>query len=120
MSFGAKAFQLTQTHLLILNRLGSFLKQRIAKIIARKTKLVTDKWSLNPVKTQDRVFKRLLKSAQNTKFGQDHNFSNVNSHQDFVDNIPIRDYEARSTDTTQDTVKQAALIGMIPDEMHLS
>ena len=84
---------MTQTHLLILNKLGSFLKQGIAKIIARKTKLATDRWSLNPVKTQDRVFKRLLKSAQNTKFGQDHNFSNVNSHKDFVDNIPIRDYE---------------------------
>lgn len=96
MSFGAKAFQLTQTHLLILNKLGSFLKQGIAKIIARKTKLATDRWSLNPVKTQDRVFKKLLKSAQHTKFGQDHNFSNVNSHKDFVDNIPTRDYESLS------------------------
>ena len=70
-----KGFQLTQIHLLILNKLGSFLKQGIAKIIARKTKRAIDKWSLKPVETQHRVFKSLLKSAQNTKFGQDHNFS---------------------------------------------
>ena len=97
MSFGAKGFQLTQIHLLILNKLGSFLKQGIAKIIARKTKRAIDRWSLNPVETQDRVFKSLLKSAQNTKFGQDHNFSAVNSHKDFVKNIPIRGYEEFSS-----------------------
>jgi len=84
---------LIQTHLLILNNLGSFLKQVLAKIIAHRTKRATDKWSLNPVKTQDRVFKRLLKSAQKTKFGQDHNFSDVKNHKDFVNNVPIRDYE---------------------------
>ncbi len=92
-----KGFQLTQIHLLILNKLGSFLKQGIAKIIARKTKRAIDKWSLKPVETQHRVFKSLLKSAQNTKFGQDHNFSAINSHKDFVKNIPIRGYEEFSS-----------------------
>jgi len=80
-----------------LNKLGSFLKQGIAKIIARKTKRAIDKWSLKPVETQHRVFKSLLKSAQNTKFGQDHNFSAINSHKDFVKNIPIRGYEEFSS-----------------------
>ena len=88
---------MTQIHLLILNKLGSFLKQGIAKIIARKTKRAIDKWSLKPVETQHRVFKSLLKSAQNTKFGQDHNFSAINSHKDFVKNIPIRGYEEFSS-----------------------
>ncbi|MDA9850100.1 GH3 auxin-responsive promoter family protein [Flavobacteriaceae bacterium] len=80
-----------------MNKLGSFLKQGIAKIIARKTKRAIDKWSLKPVETQHRVFKSLLKSAQNTKFGQDHNFSAINSHKDFVKNIPIRGYEEFSS-----------------------
>lgn len=88
---------MTQIHLLILNKLGSFLKQGIAKIIARKTKRAIDKWSLKPVETQHRVLKSLLKSAQNTKFGQDHNFSAINSHKDFVKNIPIRGYEEFSS-----------------------
>ena len=61
--------------------------------MAYKTKKEIDKWSLNPVKTQNLVFKSLLKSAQNTKFGRDHNFSSIHDHQDFVKNIPIRDYE---------------------------
>lgn len=93
MNFGAKGFQLTQIHLLILNRLVGVLKQGIAKIMAYKTKKEIDKWSLSPVKTQDLVFKSLLKSAQKTKFGQDHNFSSIHDHQDFVKNTPIRDYE---------------------------
>jgi hypothetical protein len=76
-----------------LNRLAGVLKQGIAKIMAYKAKKETDKWSLNPVKTQNLVFKSLLKSAQNTKFGRDHNFSSIHDHQDFVKNIPIRDYE---------------------------
>ncbi len=80
-----------------MNKLGSFLKQGIAKIIARKTKRAIDKWSLKPVETQHRVLKSLLKSAQNTKFGQDHNFSAINSHKDFVKNIPIRGYEEFSS-----------------------
>ena len=61
--------------------------------MAYKTKKEIDRWSLNPVKTQNLVFKSLLKSAQNTKFGQDHNFSSIRDYQDFVKNIPIRDYE---------------------------
>ena len=61
--------------------------------MAYKTKKEIDKWSLNPVKTQDLVFKSLLKSAQKTKFGQDHNFSSIHDYQDFVKNTPIRDYE---------------------------
>ena len=78
---------------MILNRLASILKQGIAKIIAHKTKKSTERWSLNPVKTQNQVFKRLLKSAQKTKFGRDHNFSQIQVYEDFVKNIPVRDYE---------------------------
>ena len=69
------------------------LRQTIAKIIAYKKKKEIDRWSSNPVKTQKRVLKKLLKSAQKTKFGKDHNFSSIKNHKDFVKKIPVRDYE---------------------------
>lgn len=88
-----KAFQLTQTHLLILNKLRSNIKELVAKIIAQRIKKDVDSWSLNPVKTQKQVLKILLKTAKKTKFGQEHNFEKIHNHKDFVKNIPIRDYE---------------------------
>ena len=66
-------------------------------MMARKAKKATEKWSLNPVKTQNQVLKSLLKLAQNTKFGTDHNFRLIHNHKDFVKNTPIRDYEGFTT-----------------------
>src|SRR5690606_9509101 len=36
---------------------------------------------------------QLIKQAQNTQFGKDHDFKNITSHEDFVNRVPIRDYE---------------------------
>ena len=68
-------------------------KQFTAKVIAANRKKTIDKWSLNPVLTQQKVFKKLIKTASKTKFGLDHNFSKIKNHEDFVINTPIRDYE---------------------------
>lgn len=68
-------------------------KQFIAKVIAANRKKTIDKWSLNPVLTQQKVFKKLIKTASKTKFGLDHNFCKIKNHEDFVINTPIRDYE---------------------------
>ena len=35
----------------------------------------------------------LVKDAQSTLFGKDHNFSEINNYESFKKNIPIRDYE---------------------------
>ena len=42
-------------------------------------------------------FRKLIESAQNTAFGKDHNFSSINSHSDWVINVPIQDYEGLKT-----------------------
>ena len=68
-------------------------KQFTAKVIAANRKKIIDKWSLNPVLTQQKVFKKLIKTASKTKFGLDHNFSKIKNHEDFVINTPISDYE---------------------------
>ena len=69
------------------------VKVLAAKAFAQVVDKKVQKWAQNPIKTQEKVFKKLLKTAENTDFGKDHNFKNINSHSDFIENVPIRDYE---------------------------
>ncbi|MFH6603075.1 GH3 auxin-responsive promoter family protein [Maribacter algicola] len=69
--------------------LKSFAAKIFAKNIAKKTK----KWAKDPINTQQRVFNRLIEKASNTEFGKDHDFSKISSHHDFIENVPVRDYE---------------------------
>ena len=69
------------------------LKSLAAKLFAKKVFLETQKWANNPVKTQQKVFENLIKSAKNTVFGKDHGFKNINTFQEFAQKVPVRDYE---------------------------
>jgi hypothetical protein len=69
------------------------LKSIGAKIFAKNIAKKTARWVNNPLLTQDQVFKGLISKASNTKFGKDHKFSEINSHANFIKNVPIRDYE---------------------------
>lgn len=69
------------------------LKSVAAKIFAKKVAKRTAQWVENPIQTQERVFKEIIKKASRTNFGKDHDFSAIQSHADFVKNVPIRDYE---------------------------
>ncbi len=60
-----------------------------AKYIYRKTL----KWSQKPLETQKSVFAMLIKEGSGTKFGEDHDFKNITSFQEFRNKVPIRDYE---------------------------
>lgn len=64
-----------------------------AKFIVRKTQ----KWATNPEQTQEKVFQQLIAAAKNTRFGRDHNFAGIASHKDFLQQVPIRDYEGHRT-----------------------
>ena len=70
-----------------------FLKSIGAKILAKKAVRRIHKWSKNPIETQQKVLKALLYEAKNTSFGKDHHFHNIQTHQDFVKQVPVRDYE---------------------------
>ncbi len=69
------------------------IKSLGAKIFAKRIRKKIDKWANNPIKTQERVFRELVKSAKDTVFGKDHNFQNIKSYTDFTTQVPIRDYE---------------------------
>jgi phenylacetate-coenzyme A ligase PaaK-like adenylate-forming protein len=67
----------------------SIIAKQFAKYIYRKTQ----RWANNPVKTQKKVFQKLIAEAKETQFGKDHNFEHIQSFEDFAKQVPVRDYE---------------------------
>lgn len=69
-------------------------KSALAKQFAKKIYKSIQKWANNPIETQENVFKNLIKEASHTNFGKDHNFKTIKTHEDFVKQVPVRDYES--------------------------
>ena len=67
----------------------SFAAIIFAKLIHKKTQ----QWASNPVETQRKVFLDLIRQAETTQFGNDHQFSKITSFDHFAKQVPIRDYE---------------------------
>lgn len=70
------------------------IKSIAAKIFAKNIYDKTQKWVNDPVATQQKVFKELIRQAKETQFGKDHHFEKIKSYEDFAKQVPIRDYEA--------------------------
>ena len=70
------------------------LKELLAKPFAKQIRKKVKKWSDRPFETQKKVFQELIASASTTAFGKDHDFVSINTYEDFVKRVPIRDYEA--------------------------
>ena len=70
------------------------IKIKLAKYFAKYIYNKTQKWVQNPVKTQQKVFQKLIQQAQKTQFGKDHDFNTIKTFNDFAHHVPIRDYEA--------------------------
>lgn len=45
------------------------------------------------VADQEAIFKKLMQGAAQTEFGKDHRFASIQSHADYRQAVPIRDYE---------------------------
>lgn len=69
--------------------LKSFFLRPIAKLIARRVRQRANR----AVQEQQRIFRRLISKARDTRFGEAHEFSAIHSHADFVKRVPLRDYE---------------------------
>lgn len=70
-------------------KIKSILAKPFASYIYKQIK----KDMQSAVADQQSTFEQLIKSAANTDFGKDHQFSSIRSHADFVKQVPIRDYE---------------------------
>jgi hypothetical protein len=71
----------------------SSIKAIAAKIFAKIIRKKMRRWIDNPIEAQAKVFDDLIEKAKSTKFGQDHNFSEVKTHSDFIERVPVMDYE---------------------------
>lgn len=67
----------------------SWLSKPLASWIVQRQ----NKWSSDAVGTQKRVFNELIKKAQKTTFGKDHQFESIHSHEDYCRLVPVREYE---------------------------
>ncbi|MEP7195338.1 MAG: GH3 auxin-responsive promoter family protein [Saprospiraceae bacterium] len=50
-----------------------------------------------PIENQNAIFQKLIQKGQKTKFGKEHKFDEIKSYKDFIDRVPVRDYEGLKT-----------------------
>lgn len=67
-----------------------YLIRPFAKYLSRRVIRDRD----NAVADQQRILKQITSKAKDTRFGIDHKFAGISSHEDFMSNVPIRDYES--------------------------
>ena len=70
-------------------KIKSFLAKPFASYIYKQIK----KGMSTAVADQQSIFENLIKVGNKTDFGKDHNFDQIKSHSDFIEKVPIRDYE---------------------------
>tara|TARA_B100000900_G_scaffold243599_2_gene207112 strand:- start:1140 stop:2624 length:1485 start_codon:yes stop_codon:yes gene_type:complete len=69
------------------------MKTIIAIIFAHLVNAKNKKWIKNPLYSQDQTFKKLIRSALQTEFGQKHEFQSIKSYEQYQKKVPVRDYE---------------------------
>lgn len=69
------------------------IKSLLARPFASSVVKKLEKQRKNALKDQKALFHKLLSSAQSTQFGKDHSFEKITKHEEFRQNVPIRDYE---------------------------
>ncbi len=97
---------------------GNRLSRRILDIwftrYARRRAAELD--ALDSAKAQEQVLLRLVRKAQNTRFGQEHDLARVGTIQDYQRLVPLRDYEAFWKDYWQSSFPRLANLTW-PDEI---
>ncbi|MFT3980942.1 MAG: GH3 auxin-responsive promoter family protein [Ferruginibacter sp.] len=71
-------------------KIKSFLAKPFANYIHKQIK----KGMGTALQDQQHIFQQLIKTGLKTEFGKDHDFANIKTYEDFVQRVPIRDYEA--------------------------
>ena len=74
-------------------KIKSFLAKPFAAYIYKQIK----KGMETAVHDQQTIFNHLIKVGTKTDFGKDHDFASIKSYEDFVQKVPLRDYEGFKT-----------------------
>lgn len=67
----------------------SILSRPLAAILDSQTR----KWSQHAAETQHKALESIVRSARGTAFGRDHDFEAIRTHKEFVERVPVSDYE---------------------------
>lgn len=67
----------------------ALLSKPFAKIVVANQQ----KWAARPGSFQQKIFKELLNKGQQTLFGKDHRLHQVQTHKEFTQAVPVKDYE---------------------------
>ena len=70
-------------------KIKSFLAKPFANIIHKQIK----RDMANALADQQHIFQQLIKVGAGTEFGKEHDFAGIKTYEDFVQRVPIRDYE---------------------------
>jgi len=71
----------------------NFFKKNVALAWAKKHVQKTGEFKKNSVRNQETLLLSLVKTAQKTLFGREHDFENIHSIEDFQNKVPVSDYE---------------------------
>ena len=71
-------------------KIKSFLAKPFAGYVYKQIK----KGMVTALEDQQSIFEYLIKAAAKTEFGKEHGFSDIKTYQDFIQQVPLRDYEA--------------------------
>ncbi len=69
------------------------VKAALSKYYAAFVVRRMEKWMYNAVAAQEQTRKKLVARAKSTAFGKDHGFEQITTYDEFVNQVPIRDYE---------------------------
>ncbi|MBX2934308.1 MAG: GH3 auxin-responsive promoter family protein [Ferruginibacter sp.] len=70
------------------------IKSMLAKPFAGFIHKQVKKGMETAIADQQAIFNHLIKTGSKTIFGKEHEFNKIKTHEDFVNQVPIRDYEA--------------------------
>lgn len=73
--------------------IGQFIKKTLAKIWAKNQVKKTQNFKNNAEENQEKLLLDLIKSAEKTLFGREHQFESIKTIKDFQRQVPISDYE---------------------------
>lgn len=68
-------------------------KQKVALLFANHIVSRNKHWINNPLYYQQKVFKRLIHQGKKTLYGENHDFTQIKTYEDFTDKVPISNYE---------------------------
>src|ERR1019366_10294307 len=91
------AYSFNQLYVICSLRLACRMKMKIKSFFAKPFAIYIYKQirksMLAAVTDQERIFQSLIKTGLKTEFGKEHHFEKIKNHDDFVKNVPIREYE---------------------------